>query len=146
MHFIDANAIDLLIDGKVDFLLNQVNCMGVYNAGIAKEIGERLPNSRQQYLSKTHKGKCHLGEFLITTDGVIHLYGQYGYGYDKTYTNHEALYLAFIALNKTLKENSRIAIPDMIGCGIAGGDRDRVIGFIERAFNAHEVFICNKQG
>lgn len=42
IKFVKGSVVDALLKGEIDFLINQVNCQGVYASGIAKEIGNHI--------------------------------------------------------------------------------------------------------
>lgn len=114
------------------YLLHGCNCFHAMGAGLAKQIKEAYPGAYEAdkaYLPKGDVRKLgnwsefHTGEFII-----LNLYTQYYYG--KKYTSvpldYEALTLGLRKFNQHVwKEQPIIAMP-RIGCGLAGGDWNKV--------------------
>ena len=119
-------------DGK--FIGHQVNCQGVMGGGVAKQIKNKWYNVYESYSSLCKNTQTSLlgkSQYLITDDDkvIFNLFGQDFYGTDKRYTDYDALsdavcealgYVKFynIARNK----HEPLALPYLIGCGLAGGD------------------------
>lgn len=143
IEVVSGNVVDALLAGDVDFLINQVNCKGVYGAGIAKEISEKIPDTRQHYLDACHyawKNNIDLMGNVAIHSGVIHLFGQDGYGRSGRYTNYGALSAALSKVADAIKEDAVgyidvvdlvIGVPYRIGCGLGGGDWEVVKELIE---------------
>ena len=158
IKFVKGNAVDALLNGEIDFLLNQVNCQGVYASGIAKEIGGRIPDAKEEYHSYINHPYVNrnqiLGDVVVTESGVVHIFSQEFYGRGgKRYTNYGALakglsnLLFRVYYNTTTKCDTVIGIPDMIGCGLGGGDREIVLELIEHLLSwAKEVRIYQLEG
>ena len=155
IKFVKGNAVDALLSGDIDFLLNQVNAQNKYASGIAKEIGERIPRAKERYHGMCEEylkvgRKVPLG-MTATADGIIHIVGQEFYGRGgKRYTNYGALASGIedvfnIIYCSGYTKNPRecvVGIPDMIGCGLGGADREIVLELIEHLLSwAKEVRI-----
>ena len=130
-----------------DIICQQVNCLGIMGAGLAKKIRMKYPNVYKEYKEicdnqKTFPdellGVCHISDI---DDGkhkcVANLFGQYDiYPRNVIHTNYEALRIAlenvyYYAKDECLKT---VLVPDMIGCGLAGGNRDVVLEIIKKIF------------
>lgn len=135
-------------------IAHQVNCKGVMGAGLAKQIRSNYPNLYDAYKDYCNHGAC-LGDFLgwVTSDKhyILNIFAQDGYGRDKRYTDYSAMYNAFAnGINdyRDLYEVGNevqltIAIPYMIGCGLAGGDWDevqKILFAVEK--NCNVVFVA----
>lgn len=139
--FKKGNVIDALLNGEVDYLLHCCNAQGKYASGVAGEIRRRIPEAYEAYMNQYDWYKAYgnnsipLGVLTIKF-GVINLVGQKYYGNDgKRYVNYGALSEGFSRVGKEYYcnnlEDKVIGIPDMIGCGLAGGDREIVLELIE---------------
>jgi O-acetyl-ADP-ribose deacetylase (regulator of RNase III) len=86
-------------------------------------------------------GKCQL--IQLRDIAIANLFGQKEFGTDKQYTDYGALRNAFIHLAKQMREHNlnSVAFPDMIGCGLAGGDRKVVLDMIREIFRTFKVEI-----
>lgn len=154
INFVKGNAVDALLNGEIDFLLNQVNCQNKYASGIAKEIGEKIPAAKKAYHEYVEYmkevGSPMLGD-IRSHSGVIHIFGQEYYGRDcKRYTNYGALSNGLSNVFYEIQgdtdysnpQDKIIGIPDMIGCGLGGADREIVLELIEHLLSwAKEVRI-----
>lgn len=162
IKFVKGNVVDALLKGEIDFLINQVNCQGKYESGVAKEIGERIPEAKEAYLEHVKFCKAYNRKPLndvISKNGVIHIFGQEFYGRDgRRYTNYGSLAKGMALVYDVIKEyvdwhidlrqpNCVIGIPDMIGCGLGGADREIVLELIEHLLSwAKEVRIYQLEG
>lgn len=117
------------------YILHQTNCVSYNSAGLAKNIFDTYPYSnyyknRKEYDSTTYSEP---GTIQICGDGlkeryIINMFAQYNPGP----TNEEALHdnikdrkkWFFSCLMKVaeIKDLNSVALPDRIGCGLAGGD------------------------
>lgn len=137
---------DLVLDKKYDYICHQVNCQGAMGAGIAGQIAKIYPEVKyeeQKFWSlnyiRTHDTKSILGEILIvkTEDGrtCINMHAQDQYGRDNAcYTDYEAFDRCLIKLKSILfkePETLKIGFPYKIGCGLAGGDWEKVKAMLE---------------
>lgn len=130
------------------FILHQVNCKGVMNKGLAKEIRNLYPqtfldykefldkNTRTQDVNGEKVIRCNaLGGFKTTQlhphHYIVHCYAQYDYGSDgKRYTDYDALrealtsfdFYKIIAHDVWSNEVLPVYVPEGMGCGYGGGD------------------------
>lgn len=134
---------DLLTSGA-DILCHQTNYVGVMGAGIAYAIKTKLLTPEQymeyQKYCQLH-GAAALGsvQFIHLSNGqyVANVFSQDDF-YSKrkdTITDYGAMEKALIEVDKfALANRLTVAIPGYMGCGIAGGDWDRVKPIIRQIF------------
>lgn len=114
-------------------LCHQVNCMGSMGAGIAAQVQKYMSREDKQmykFLCSKHGGDL-LGEIMLTYHDkfiIAHCFAQVKYGTNRKQTNYGALYSCMekvldIAIKKNVFE---VAVPKYIGCGLAGGDWNKV--------------------
>lgn len=129
-----------------NIIIQQVNCQGAMNSGIAKQIRDRYPDVFTVYkeMCDAHKdntsellGKvcyCLTPEFMI-----INCFGQNHYGRGRRFTDYDALRKCFetVACNKA----ERIGIPYKVGCGLGGGNWSIVYKMICDIFKDMDVKI-----
>lgn len=125
-----------ILDVTEGIICHQVNCKGVFGAGLALQIREKYPVVYQKYIDWYNHDYWSLGVVQLVTISpalrVCNLAGQYSYGRDKQYTNYEALRVGFKALaNLAGRDNAKIYIPYKMGCGLAGGNWDIASKIIE---------------
>lgn len=78
-------------------IVHQVNCQKVMGAGLAKQLSEKFPIVKKEYLAKENWNLGDTQFVKITRDLIIcNLAGQYSYGRkQKVYTNYDALIKGF---------------------------------------------------
>jgi len=140
-----------ILDATEDIICQQVNCLGVMGAGLAKQIVTKYPEVYKSYKRfckgcKDGDNRNLLGEIqtILTNDGkvITNLFSQYGYGRDQRYTNYGALkYCLESILKLSINFHDLIAIPYNLGCGLAGGDWDVVYKIIDEVFIDYHVTI-----
>ena len=125
-----------ILHTEADVICHQVNCKGVMGAGLAKQIRNQLLSEEQyrtyQEICREY-GRANLGKVIrMKTDTyqVYNLFGEdipTGSGVDTIYA---ALYKALVsALYYAETEHLTLAVPGMIGCGLAGGDW-RIVSYL----------------
>ena len=150
---IKGNIFNYIEEG--DILLHQVNCMGVMGGGIAYTIRQLFPDVYTTYVNHIRSqddDRDLLGQNLFVQTKykgknftIGNCFGQYTCSSSKQETIYGALCDAFIKAANAYP-NSRILIPKNIGCGLAGGDWNRVSKFIESIFYNHEVLLVDFDG
>lgn len=140
---------DILLVEK-GIIVHQVNCQKVMGAGLAKQLSEKFPQVKKEYLAKAN---WNLGDtqFVKIKDDLVvcNLAGQYSFGRkQKVYTVYTALIKGFNSvLNYSLSNgNLNIFIPYGMGCGLARGDWQEVSSIIVDIFGDTGIelycFIC----
>lgn len=136
-----GDALNGLKEDGLSIVAHGVNCMGKFASGFAAAVAKRYPQAREEYLDKHRKRGWELGEVQYSVvrktnvgKGVIaNCATQYTYGYEGR------LYLEYDALEDCLKQvfnitrmcNGKLHMP-WIGCGLAGGDKEKVTKIIEK--------------
>lgn len=133
MQIIQGNILNI----QEGIICHQVNCKGVFGAGLALQIRDRYPQAYKQYIQYHNVGKLQLGEpfYGWVSDKVViyHLPAQYSFGRTGQHTDYNALRKCLDTI-----ENKLIDLPEMpvyipynMGCGLGGGDWEIVSGIIE---------------
>lgn len=123
-----------ILDITEGVIVHQVNCKKVMGAGLAKQIRAKYPQHYEDFM-KTAPVMGDIVKSEITPDKlyIVGCYGQDGYGTDKQYTDHLALYGGLIKAAKLAqKKGLTLYAPYKLGCGLAGGDWEVVKGLLER--------------
>jgi O-acetyl-ADP-ribose deacetylase (regulator of RNase III) len=140
-----------ILNASENIICQQVNCKGVMNAGIAKQIRDKYPNiyiEYQRYCLSHPKDKL-LGKVFIypidyTSKYICCIFGQDNFGRtpNTVYTSYKALREGFQTIkNEARKNNLTIAIPYGIGCGLAGGSWNMVYTIIKNIFDDYDAMI-----
>lgn len=127
-----------LLKSNVPVIIHQCNCFHKMGAGIAKLLKDLYPEVYESDKRTVFGDKTKLGSFSYAEINnkdlkyVINLYSQYNYG--------KGIHTDYIALKNGLnnalkfihsKSIKRVGIPYLIGCGLAGGDIDKVYSILE---------------
>lgn len=149
---------DLLQAKEVDIIAHQVNCVGSYGAGIAKQIARKYPQAKNDYLNvcnSANNPKDLLGTYHITETNdflIAGLFGQLYYGkYGDFYRlyKRQTDYNAFKKALQSLKNDYpgyQIAMPYGIGCGLAKGNWKIVYLIIEDVFKDKTIYLYKLNG
>ena len=145
-----------LLEADADIICHQVNCQGVMGAGVAKQIADKWPYVKKEYVKFCNSKKLKqnlLGEVqLVAANGglqkkgdqlILNIFGQFYYGHDGVYTDYSALTHAFREMNRLYKGRT-LAFPYGFGCGLAGGDWQDVEPMIVRLLPDCDVKIYLK--
>ena len=143
----------------IEVIIHQANCFNTMRSGIAKTIVELYPEAVEAD-HRTIKGdRSKLGTFTSTgpcSDGriIINMYSQYEYGNDRCYTDYLAMGQALLEFIEDYessyaitKEPLVVGVPYKIGCGLAGGDWNKVNGILMDLFCDRKEFklvVCRK--
>ena len=145
-----------IFESGADVICHQVNCQGVMGGGLAKQVREKYPRIFEFYKNRcddARNKKSLLGvvQFASIGDGrhIANLFAQETFGYDdKCYTDYKALKTCLTTVRDAPAKKDVIAIPYMIGCGLARGDWNVVYNIIQEVFEDSEieVLICEYKG
>lgn len=138
-----------LLNAKADVICHQVNCKGVMGAGLARKIRNKFP-----LIVGPYKAACYVsGEHLLGTVQYFHtpvyaianLFAQDDYGSGKCHTDYDALKSCFRRLAIAWPDGV-IAVPYNLGCGLAGGDWNKVYALLKEVFEVPDfrgtLLIC----
>lgn len=130
MKVLKGCAIDYTLEDQPNrMLLHVCNDKGVMGAGIAKQIKNRIPSAFTNYMRSVYA----LGEVSYSDNKeVCNLHAQKGYGRDgRRYLDYDMLINAITNLawhGYCDDTTGEYVIPYNMGCGLAGGDWETVIG------------------
>jgi O-acetyl-ADP-ribose deacetylase (regulator of RNase III) len=128
-----------ILNAKSGIILHQVNCQGVMASGVAGTLRQKYPEIYEDYMDFCINQSGHkLGKTVLTRINkelaVISVFGQEFYGRNSVrYTSYDALDDAFFSIAQEHK-TEQIHVPDMIGCGLGGGNRDVVLALLNQYF------------
>jgi O-acetyl-ADP-ribose deacetylase (regulator of RNase III) len=153
IHYVKGN----LLDSDCDYICHQVNCKGVMNSGIAKQIRERWPEVYDAYVEwhkscsaerpATHPYQYMLGNILTVPismeQSIINMAAQNRYGYDGIkYTSYDAFWLCLRHIADGVPKRCSIGFPKNIGCCRGGANWNIISTMIEEALGEDfEVYI-----
>ena len=150
---IEGDLVYMAKNGEFDVIVQGCNCFNTMGAGIAKQIKNTFPDAYQADL-RTPKGDPEkLGTYskgihysynknkYVT---IVNAYTQFNYKVDddgEPPVDYDAIEKALIGVNNEFKWQS-IGLP-LIGCGLAGGDWERVRTIIEKTLTDVDVTIVH---
>ena len=124
-------------------IMHQVNCQNVMGAGVAKALYTKYPQVKEKIHQLATKNEYNtplkriglvqpvkINDQLVVFNSFSQLY--YGRDKDRVYTNEKALIANLNKLDTWAKEHNLPAyVPARIGCGLAGGNWNRIKRHIE---------------
>lgn len=148
MNYIKGDLIEMAKDGEFDVIVHGCNSFNSFAAGIAATIRKEFPEA---YLAdqKTIKGdKKKIGTYTQATVNIkgqpltiVNAYTQYQFWGDKDVdlVEYEGLEKILNRLKEEFKGKS-IGFP-LIGCGLANGDKNRIVDMITTQLEGCDVTI-----
>lgn len=132
-------------DGKFDILVHGANCFNRMKSGIAKQISEQFPSAVDADNKTTEGYRSKLGTFSevdITVSEevkfkIINAYVQYDMNRKGVPFVDRFEYEAFQSFLNKMEEkygNLSFGFP-LIGCGLAGGNKGRILCMLEQFSN-----------
>ena len=154
-NIIESDLIKLAKEGRFDFIAHGCNCFNRMGGGIAKQIAREFPEAYEvdtDYFN-TMKYACQHPRMLgsISRDLIIrggikffveNWYTQYHLGDDFRYEALESCIARFTEYSAKAINRSRklsLGVP-LIGGGIGGGEKKKIINIFEKAFKQNENF------
>lgn len=138
-------ALDKLI---IDVIVHGCNCFCVMGGGIAKSIAKTFPEAYEEDKKTVPGDESKLGTYTkytyhLTKNSrknhaltIVNAYTQYKFGRDKVHFDYDAFEKLVKQFNIDFK--GKIVGMPWIGCGLAGGDRSKVLDILNR--NVHTFF------
>lgn len=172
VKYIEGDIIDSAYDGEFDVLIQGVNCFNRQKSGLAKAMVETFSTDKfpLEQIGLGSREKLGLIDYKVYINNynernfielpeahyidyhilyVVNCYTQYKYGGnyedgDEKPLDYDALRSCFTKINEKFK-NHTIGIADMIGCGLAGGNRDKVLQIIEETLIDVDIVFVKKK-
>lgn len=143
MKHVLGNLLDKAEDGEFDVIVQGCNCFNTMGAGIALTIRNRYPQAYEADCKTKRGDRAKLGTYTCAEVGmgihsftVVNAYTQYHFGATKE--NPDLFeYNFFRQVLKQIRADfpgKRIGLP-LIGCGYAGGNKERILGIIKEEMN-----------
>ena len=137
-----------LLNQKNCIIVQQVNCQGVMGKGLALSIKNKYSKVYTKYkaLCNSKSSNELLGGVLYVTDKnvvIANIFGQNGYGHGCKYTDYFALKRGLEHIATVSKQtNLPVYLPYKIGCGLAGGDWNKVQDIIKSTMTDVNYYVC----
>ncbi len=133
MILAQGNLIEMGKNNEVDIVIHGCNCFNVMGAGIAAQIAQHFPDAKLADDETVRGDAGKLGTYTVGMHGrlvILNCYTQYG-----TSKNGEDVF-EYTAFQRVLDKIAlrfgkwRIGMP-MIGMGLAGGDKVRILTMMD---------------
>ena len=133
MKTVKGNLIDLAEQGHFNIIVQGCNCFETMGSGIAREIKERYPQAYYADLKYSTAGDYNkLGCYSVMIGKqftIVNAYTQYGFSRGSDVFEYTSFELILQKLAHKYP-GCKFGFP-LIGCGLAGGDKDRIVGMLE---------------
>ncbi len=134
-----------LLDVTEGYIFHQVNCRNSFGRGLSRSIADKWPKVKTAYhdFCEGKAGYDLLGQYqVVKIDdklSVVNVFGQLNYGNSATtnliYTDYQKFQEALEKFRVDNQVEDRYChFPKLIGCGLAGGDWNKVSGILETLF------------
>lgn len=136
MNIVKGNLIDLAEEGKFNVIVQGCNCFNTMGSGLAGEIKARYPNAYEVDCETGIGDRAKLGTYTTMVGvqfNIVNAYTQFGYGRlnkDDDLFEYDSFALILERLQDEYKGSGRFGFP-LIGCGLAGGNKSRIVSMIE---------------
>jgi len=155
MKIIKGDLIKLAQQGEFDVIVHGCNCFNTFGKGIALSIKNKFPEAYDADCNTISGDRSKLGTYssvVVRNDaggelGIINAYTQYTY-WDRSVP----VLFEYDAFQKILDNFSEFRVPGerwgfpLIGCGLAGGDKERILKMIETTLAGMDVTIVEFDG
>ena len=149
LQYASGNLLDMAERGEFDCILHGANCFNTMGGGIAYQIAERYPEAVLADQATKRGDFNKLGGYSsagVTRNGnsfnIVNAYTQYGFA---NHDNPDAFeYYAFGLILRKISHYKKadilhkIGMPE-IGCGLAGGNRDRIFGIAKECAEKYNL-------
>lgn len=128
-------------------IIQQVNCQGAMGSGVAKSLYLKYPKIRIKYLKLCEKipKEERFGRLQVIPINkdikVVNIFSQFDYGSSGKYTDEYRLINSIKKICEKYKNNIVYA-PYKIGCGLGGGDWDKILS---ETSDIHNLVYCRIQ-
>ena len=158
IKFIKGDLLKLAKDGEFDIIIHGCNINHIMGAGIAKQIREQFPsayladketikgdkNKIGTYSSSLHKSnKKIMNEYSKLEPHyflILNAYTQNTLGYGNDVFEYDGFEKILKEVSKFSIYYKKIGLP-LIGCGLAGGDKEHILKIIEDTIGHMDVTI-----
>ena len=132
----DGNVFNYAAEGSV--IAHGCNAQGKMGSGFAREIRTRFPRAYLHYRDAFYRGGLELGSYVLVHEKKFDIFNaiiQMYYGREKkVYVDYDAVKKSLTACGEYAGRYNKLVHFPLIGGGLAGGDKDKLISIYEEAF------------
>lgn len=151
LQFVEGN----LLDVSEGYVMHGCNAQGVMGSGVAKQLRDKYPRIYRDYVAgletvRYNRGNP-LGEVFVSYITpklfVCNAITQEFYGRDaKQYVDYGAIDRATeYVVQLARRDQSPVFIPDLLGAGLGGGNRDIILDIFQRHSEKVVIYIVSKK-
>ncbi len=132
-----------LLKAPMDIIVHGCNCKHSFGAGIARQIREQFPQAHTADLKTLYGDPSKLGDYstvVIDNKRIINAYTQFNYSTDKLDVDYDAVERVMRTIKVEYSVDAKLGMP-RIGCGLAGGDWNKVEEILNRVFNDRTIYV-----
>jgi O-acetyl-ADP-ribose deacetylase (regulator of RNase III) len=159
MDFVTGNLLDMAENGEFDVIVHGCNCFHAMGGGIARQIADRYPEVKEADFATKYGSKKKLGEFSYARVSkgkdnsafiVVNAYTQHKWSGVRDVFEYKAFdtllnrLCGFLyALHEHKGDVLNVGFPK-IGCGLARGNEDRIMGSLNSFSGSISPWGCVK--
>lgn len=131
-----------LFDAPTGYICHQVNCRGVMGKGVAKTFKEKYPEAftRYNWFCNNYTARTLLGKIMVYKNTIC-MFAQDDYRGQKRNTNYIAFDDCCSKIKEVVSPNDIINMPYGIGCGLGGGDWEKIFNILLEQFKDYSVIL-----
>lgn len=132
MKIIKGDLLQLARDGHFHVIVHGCNCFHNMGAGIAKQIKEEYPDAYLQDLKTIRGCRDKIGDFTVMMTkqfNIVNAYTQYRISHGEDVFEYDGFQKILDSL-LDYYPTCNFGFP-LIGCGLANGNKDRIIGMLD---------------
>lgn len=157
MKIIKGDLIELAKAGEFDVIVQGCNCFNTMGSGLARTIKQEFPEAYAADCRTTKGDPSKLGNYSFATVNlenqvsltILNAYTQFNYWDKGDLFNYEAFQKILDRIKGIDYSTRGCSAEDkgyrwgfpLIGCGLAGGDKERILGMIETTLDDVDVTI-----
>ena len=142
LKYVKGDLLEMAANGEFKVIVHGCNCFNSMGAGIAKQIKKRFPSAFREDQRTVKGDKTKLGNFTLGSFGellIVNAYTQYSItSKGEDVFEYDAFKQVLDKLHDIYHEDTKFGFP-FIGCGLACGDKDRIVGMIEEFATDRDV-------
>lgn len=148
IKYIEGNLVTMAKNGEFDIIIHGCNIWNTMGAGIALQIKKAFPEAYEADLKTTKGDQRKIGTYTVgyidldddKVLAVINAYTQKDFGLSGDMFEYDSFRNILNDLIGCIRDDVKIGMP-LIGCGLAGGNKERILDIIEETIGEFDVTI-----
>lgn len=148
IKYIEGNLVTMAKNGEFDIIIHGCNIWNTMGAGIALQIKKAFPEAYEADLKTTKGDPRKIGTYTVgyidldddKVLAVINAYTQKDFGLSGDMFEYDSFRNILNDLIGCIRDDVKIGMP-LIGCGLAGGNKERILDIIKETIGELDVTI-----